>query len=60
MAVGIVTGFFSLFAQFMLVITLAIFFSVEKKIVMRFVAGLWGKQDYDFVYAKLDRIYKRL
>ena len=46
--------------QFSIVIILAVLFSVEKKMVMRFVAGLWGKQEYNFVYAKLDSIYKKL
>ncbi len=59
-AVNVITGFFSLLAQLVIVITLAVFFSIEKKIVMRFVAWLSGKSDYDYMYAKLDRIYKRL
>jgi predicted PurR-regulated permease PerM len=59
-AVSLVTVFFSVLAQFTIVVTLAVFFSIEKKMVMRFVAGLWGREDYDFAYAKLDRIYKRL
>jgi len=59
-AVSLITWFFSLLAQLFIVVTLAVFFSIEKKIVMRFVAGLSGKADYDYLYAKLDRIYKRL
>jgi predicted PurR-regulated permease PerM len=60
MAVGFLTSFFSVIAQLTIVVTLAIFFSIEKKMVMKFVAGLWWKDDYDYTYAKLDRIYKRL
>jgi predicted PurR-regulated permease PerM len=59
-AVSFIGGFFSVLAQLSIVVTLAVFFSIEKKMVMRFISGLWGKADYDFVYAKLDRIYKRL
>lgn len=59
-AVGLISGFFSVVAQLGVVVTLAVFFSIEKKMVMRFISGLWGKKDYDFVYAKLDRIYTRL
>jgi predicted PurR-regulated permease PerM len=60
MAVWLLTGFFSVIAQLGIVVTLAVFFSIEKKMVMRFVAWLWGREDYDYAYAKLDRIYKRL
>lgn len=59
-AVSLISGFFSVVAQLGVVVTLAVFFSIEKKMVMRFISGLWGKKDYDFVYAKLDRIYARL
>lgn len=59
-AVSLIGGFFSVVAQLGIVVTLAVFFSIEKKMVMRFISGLWGKKDYDFVYAKLDRIYTRL
>ena len=59
-AVSLIWWFFSVVGQLGIVITLAVFFSIEKKMVMRFVSGLWGKKDYDLVYAKLDRIYTRL
>ncbi len=59
-AVSLISWFFSVVAQLGIVVTLAVFFSIEKKMVMRFISGLWGKKDYDLVYAKLDRIYTRL
>lgn len=59
-AVSLIGWFFSVVGQLGIVVTLAVFFSIEKKMVMKFISGLWGKKDYDFVYAKLDRIYTRL
>ena len=59
-AVSLVTSFVSFITQLTIVVVLAVLFSVEKKLVMRFVSWLRGKEDYNFAYAKLDKIYKKL
>lgn len=58
--VTLFSQFVIIVTKFFIVLTLAVMFSLEKKGVMRFVAGLWGQAEYTFVYAKLDRIYQRL
>lgn len=59
-AVSLVSWFVSFITQLTIVVVLAVLFSIEKKLVMRFVSWLRGKEDYNFAYAKLDRIYKKL
>jgi predicted PurR-regulated permease PerM len=59
-AVSFVGGFFWFIADTTIVITLAVLFSIEKKGVMRVLASLGGSRHYNYAYAKIDAIYKKL
>jgi len=59
-AVGFVTGFVTFLAQLGIVLTLSIFFSIEKRGVMRFLSRLTGTSNYTRAYNTLDRIYRRV
>lgn len=59
-AVNFVTWFVSFLAQLGIVLTLSIFFSIEKRGVMRFVSRLTWTSNYTYAYDTLDKIYKRV
>lgn len=54
------TWFFNFFVKFGIVLTLSILFSVEKDIVLHFLARLFGKKHIQSSYHKIDQIYKKL
>ena len=60
MAVSAVSTFFNLIAQTLIVMTLAVLFSIQKDAVMKFIAGLGGEKKYKLIYMKIERIYKKL
>lgn len=59
-AVNFVTWFVSFLAQMVIVLTLSIFFSIEKRGVMRFLSRLTWTSNYTHAYNTLDKIYKRV
>lgn len=58
-AVKIVTGVFSTIAQIALVLSLSVFFSIEKDGVINFIARLSGSRSTT-TYVKLHRLYAKL
>ncbi len=58
--VTFVSWFASFVVDFLLFITLAVLFSVEKDSVMSFLANLSWKDNYDLTYMKLEKMYKKL
>lgn len=58
-AVKIVTGVFSTIAQISLVVSLSVFFSIEKDGVINFISRLSGSRSTS-TYIKLQRLYAKL
>ncbi len=60
----VIVDFISWFANFIvdftLFMTLAILFSIEKTSVMKFLANLGWKANYDLTYLRLEKMYKKL
>lgn len=59
-AVNFVTWFFNFIIQMSIVITLSVFFSIEKVWVTKFFASLWWEKRYNYIFIKLTKIYKQL
>lgn len=59
-AVNFVTWFFNFIIQMSIVITLSVFFSIEKIWVTKFFASLWWEKRYNYIFVKLTKIYKQL
>jgi len=58
--ISFISGFTTFLFDFIIFMTLSILFSVEKVSVMKFIANISGKEKYNLVYFKLQKIYKRL
>jgi predicted PurR-regulated permease PerM len=43
-----------------IVLTLAVLFSIEKKSVIEFIAGIAGYKKRDYIKFKVEKIYKKL
>lgn len=59
-AVNFVTWFVTFLTKSLIVITLAVLFTIEKVSVMKFIASLWGEKKYKYIYIKLEKIYIKL
>lgn len=59
-AVNFVTWFATALTNWLILITLSVLFSIEKKSVIRFIASLWWEKKYKYIYVKLEKIYKQL
>lgn len=58
--INFVSWFANFIVDFWLFITLAILFSIEKELVMKFLANMSGSSNYDLMYLKLEKMYKKL
>lgn len=58
--VNFVSGFAGFVANFLLFITLAILFSIEKDQVSNFLAKIWGKKNFELNRLKIEKVYKKL
>ena len=58
--IGFVSSFTNFLVDFWVFITLAILFSVEKDITIKFLAKLWWKYNYDTSCLKIQKMYKKL
>lgn len=54
------TWFLNFFVKFGIVLTLSVLFSVEKDIVIHFLARLFWEKHIEISYHKIDQIYKKL
>ena len=60
LVVKVAGGFFSALFEVVLILTLAVFFSIDKAIIVRFLSNLRGPSKREYISLKLEKTYNKL